>query len=152
MQTTAARLAAEAMGVFVLVFAGCGAGLARNRGQRIIPLFAGLAAASLFTVATVLKLQSEAILALAFWQRALTATLLIALPSFFMGPLLPLGLKRLSQAAPGLTPWAWAINASTSVLGSITATILAVLSGYTAALVTAALLYVLAALVYRRPA
>jgi len=58
------------------------------------------------------------------------------------------GIRRIEEMVPGLTPWAWAINGSTSVVGSIAATILALSAGYHVVLYAAALCYLGAALAF----
>ena len=58
------------------------------------------------------------------------------------------GMRRIEERVPGLIPWAWAINGSTSVVGSIAATILALSAGYRVVLYAAALCYLGAALAF----
>ena len=58
-----------------------------------------------------------------------------------MGIPFPGGLDWLRQRAPGLIPWAWAINGCTSVLASILAAMLALSAGFSWVLVAAALAY-----------
>jgi hypothetical protein len=67
--------------------------------------------------------------------------------SFIMGVPLPLGIKRLSQSSVRLIPWAWAMNGSASVLGSILTILVAVNLGFNQALLLAIALYLLAAAV-----
>ena len=70
---------------------------------------------------------------------------LIAPLAFFMGMPFPLGLRRLSQSAPGFVPWAWGINGFASVVSAVLATLLAIEFGFNAVIVIALLFYVLAA-------
>jgi len=79
--------------------------------------------------------------------RILVAIVLIAPLAFFMGMPFPLGLARLAAVRPALVPWAWGINGCASVLSAVLATLLAIQFGFTAVIITALLLYVLAALV-----
>jgi hypothetical protein len=68
-----------------------------------------------------------------------------------LGGLLPLGLLMgipfagglglLERSLPGVTPWAWAINGSTSVVGSVLAAILALSGGFGLVLLFATLCY-----------
>jgi hypothetical protein len=60
------------------------------------------------------------------------------------------GLARLAEAGDGdaWIPWAWGINACASVVAAVLATLLAIHLGFAAVVVLAALLYVVAALVW----
>jgi hypothetical protein len=60
---------------------------------------------------------------------------------FLMGIPFPSGLAWLRERAPGLIPWAWAINGCTSVLASVLAAIIALSAGFSSVLVVAALAY-----------
>ncbi|MFC1492005.1 SAM-dependent methyltransferase [Nitrospinota bacterium] len=82
--------------------------------------------------------------------KVLVSVTLIAPLAFCMGMPFPLGLKRLSQHAPGLVPWAWGINGCASVLSAVLATLLAIHFGFTAVVVFALLMYGLAAIVFTR--
>jgi hypothetical protein len=76
--------------------------------------------------------------------RILISVVCIAPLAFYMGMPFPLGLGQLSDHAPGLIPWAWAINGCASVISAVLATLLAIHLGYTAVIVVALALYVLA--------
>ena len=58
-----------------------------------------------------------------------------------MGTAFPGGLAWLEARAPGLIPWAWAINGCASVLASILAAMIALSAGFSWVLVAAALAY-----------
>jgi hypothetical protein len=73
------------------------------------------------------------------------AVVLIAPLAFWMGMPFPLGLAQLSQAAPGLVPWAWAINGCASVVSAVLATLLAMQMGFSGVVVAAVMLYLVAA-------
>jgi L-cystine uptake protein TcyP (sodium:dicarboxylate symporter family) len=73
---------------------------------------------------------------------------LIAPLAFLMGLPFPLGLSRLAAVAPASIPWAWGINGCASVLSALLAALLAVHLGFSAVLMMAAGLYVLAVLVW----
>jgi hypothetical protein len=68
---------------------------------------------------------------------------------FLMGIPFPSGLAWLRERAPGLIPWAWAINGCMSVLAAVLATIIALSVGFSWVLVVAALAYAGAWLVLR---
>jgi hypothetical protein len=61
-----------------------------------------------------------------------------------MGMPMPLGIRILAAAAPGLIPWAWGLNGAASVLGSVGAIALAMLAGFDRALLAASGLYLCA--------
>ncbi len=67
--------------------------------------------------------------------------ILIAPLAFFMGMPFPLALAKLSEAAPGMIPWAWGINGCASVVSAVLATLLAISIGFNAVILLALLLY-----------
>jgi hypothetical protein len=75
----------------------------------------------------------------------LVVALLIPL-SFVLGMPLPLGIRKLNESSPWLIPWAWGMNGSASVLGSILTILIAVSCGFNQALLLAIGLYFLAPL------
>jgi hypothetical protein len=77
--------------------------------------------------------------------RIAIAALLVAPLAFAMGIPFPLGLGRVAASAEALVPWAWGINACTSVVAAVLATVLAIHLGFTAVIVIAILLYIAAA-------
>jgi hypothetical protein len=74
---------------------------------------------------------------------------LIAPLAFFMGLPFPLALVRVAAARPGLVPWAWGINGCASVLSAILAILLAMSLGFSAVLLFAIGLYLVAAATLR---
>ena len=74
---------------------------------------------------------------------------LIAPLAFFMGLPFPLALVRVAAAQPGLVPWAWGINGCASVLSAILAILLAMSLGFSAVLLIAIGLYLVAAATLR---
>jgi hypothetical protein len=97
----------------------------------------------------------EALVGLPFVVKlAITGTLLIPL-GLAMGMPFPSGLRALSSgtrdaeilsAKHGAVEWAWAMNAASSVLGSVLAIVIAILFGLNVTLVCGAAAYVIAAL------
>jgi hypothetical protein len=79
---------------------------------------------------------------------AITACSLAPL-GFLMGIPFPSGLAWLRERAPGLIPWAWAINGCASVLASVLAAIVALSAGFSWVLIAAGLAYAGAWLVFR---
>lgn len=66
--------------------------------------------------------------------------------SFCMGMPMPLGIHWLKIHSSAMVPWAWGVNGSASVLGSITTVLIAANWGFNQALLVAALLYLLGAI------
>ena len=74
---------------------------------------------------------------------------LIAPLAFFMGMPFPLALVRVAAARSALVPWAWGINGCASVLSAILAILLAMSLGFSAVLLIAIGLYLVAAATLR---
>jgi hypothetical protein len=69
------------------------------------------------------------------------------IPAFFMGMMMPLGIKRLnSLSMSDLVPWCWAVNGSASIIASVGSVILALLYGFKAVIGIGAIGYALALL------
>jgi len=62
-----------------------------------------------------------------------------------MGMPFPTGLRALSERNDGRVEWAWALNAAASVLGSVSAMIIAIHFGLNVTLLCGAAAYLLAA-------
>lgn len=82
--------------------------------------------------------------------RVLLVTLLIAPPALLMGLPFPLGMARLSEAAPALVPWAWGVNACATVVGAALAALLALHLGFSGVTLLALALYLAAAALFGR--
>jgi len=135
-----------------LVFAGLGsAWTARlQRGNRPASRQVWIAAAGIILIGGSYLLLSgmlfERLMPLPTELRIGIAALLIAPLAFFMGMPFPLGLARVGAGRPALVPWAWGINGCASVLSAVMATLLAIQFGFTAVVLAALLLYLVAAL------
>ncbi len=81
------------------------------------------------------------------WIRYGLAFFVILPLGFVMGMFFPLGVRTLSLRLGGAIPWAWAVNASVSVVGSVLAVLIALSYGFTAVLCIAAVAYSLAVVV-----
>jgi hypothetical protein len=135
-----------------LVFAGLGSGASATLSDRWrAPLaFAAIGIillAGAYLIA--LPFAFPKLISLPVVAKAVLATVLIAPLAFLMGLPFPLGLSRVSAEAPGLVPWAWAINGCASVVGAVLAGILAMHFGFAAVVCSAMVLYALAAAVFR---
>ncbi|MBI3653462.1 MAG: hypothetical protein HY231_20720 [Acidobacteria bacterium] len=82
--------------------------------------------------------------------RILIAVVLMAPLAMVMGMPMPIGIKMLSKSAPQIIPWAWGVNGATSVMGSVGALVIAILTGFNQALMIGAALYFLALLLSRK--
>ena len=100
----------------------------------------------------------EALVGLPFVVKLLLSALLLIPPGFAMGMPFPSGLRALSpqDSGPGGVPakhgaveWAWAMNAASSVLGSVLAMVIAIQFGLNVTLACGAAAYVLAMLLLR---
>jgi hypothetical protein len=126
----------------LLLGAGTGSWLTRNVEASHLPRSA----------VTLVLVMSIAILILPVWlawgfQFSLAVRVVwLTIPLFglgmFLGRLFPLGLRKLAEAQ---IPWAWALNGSASVLGSILAVLFAMQIGFAAVLWIAVGCYALAA-------
>jgi spermidine synthase len=79
--------------------------------------------------------------------RMFAAVVLLAPLGFLMGVPFPAGIRLVGRVAPGLVPWAWAINGCASVLSSILAVMIAISHGFSSVLLAGGVAYALALLV-----
>ena len=131
-----------------LLFAGIGSTLSAPLAARLRPeMLLRLAVAMIILcgslVATLGAPAAALLPQLGLAARAGLTVLAIAPLALFMGMPFPLGLSRLPPGAAG--PWAWGINGCASVLGSMTATLVAIHYGFNVVLALALMLYVLVA-------
>jgi hypothetical protein len=83
--------------------------------------------------------------------RIVIAVVLMAPLAMVMGMPMPIGIRILARSAPEIIPWAWGVNGATSVMGSVAALVIAILSGFNQALMVGAGLYLLAMFLISRP-
>ena len=161
---------AVVLGAF-LVFAGLGSGavprlaerlsaLGGTDGSRMYRLLArrdaleiAVAAIAILALLYVMLLPPlfPALMGLGDPLKVALSLLLITPLAFWMGMPFPLALARVADAMPELVPWAWGINGCASVLSAVLAVLLAINLGFTAVVAIAVGLYLLAALLLRRP-
>lgn len=79
-----------------------------------------------------------------FFIRLSLSVLSIFITGFFMGFPFPTGIRLLCSCERGLIPWGWAANAFFSVLGSISALLIAFWGGYSLVLFLAGMCYLAA--------
>ena len=78
-------------------------------------------------------------------------TFLFLLPlGMMMGIPFPTGMTLLGERHKGLIPWAWCVNGSFSVVSSVLAMMIALVSGYSTVLLLAALSYLVALVAFMR--
>ncbi len=74
--------------------------------------------------------------------KIIIASLSLGLPAFFMGMPMPLAIRILSKNnSAEMIPWCWAVNGATSVLGTITAFLIAINFGFKITLNIALFIY-----------
>ncbi|HWN97987.1 MAG TPA: SAM-dependent methyltransferase, partial [Blastocatellia bacterium] len=83
--------------------------------------------------------------------RIIIAVVLMAPLAMVMGMPMPIGIRILARSAPEIIPWAWGVNGATSVMGSVAALVIAILSGFNQALMIGAGLYLVAMFLITRP-
>ena len=122
----------------ILLFSGLGS-LAAPRLSRHWTLLLLVAAILIYPLG--LPPLLRALLGAPLAARLLVTMLSLAPLGFLMGMPFPHGLAWMRERAPGLVPWAWAVNGCTSVLASVLAAMIALSVGFSWVLVTAALVY-----------
>jgi len=137
-----------------LFFAGLGSAWTTHLQKKSLPLVhhAAIAASCIALLgggyAFLLGTVFDSTLALPMVLRVMLTVLLIAPLAFFMGMPFPLGLARVGARLPALVPWAWGINGCASVVSAVLATLFAIQFGFTSVILTAAVLYLLAAAMF----
>jgi hypothetical protein len=122
----------------LLLFSGLGSLAApRVSPRRTLPLLA----AAILLYPLLLPLLFQALMGAPLAVRLLSTGLSLAPLGLLMGIPFPAGLAWLARQAPGLVPWAWAVNGCASVLASIVAAMIALSAGFSWVLVGAAVAY-----------
>ena len=80
--------------------------------------------------------------------KALLSTVLIAPIGLFLGVPFPSGLSALSASRKEILPWAWGVNGALSVTGSVLTRLISTSAGFSFVLLSMAVLYVAAGLLY----
>jgi hypothetical protein len=138
-----------------LIFAGLGSrysGRAPANGSASTARRAGGAVVAIAVLASLYLVGLPALFRAFMWlpdaSKIAISMALIAPLAFAMGMPFPLGLARVARFRP-FVPWAWGINACASVVAAIGATLVAIHSGFAVVVLTAIVLYGLAATAYR---
>ncbi len=136
----------------MLIASGCGSywsrrfvGFSEERLRTVMALITVTVVALAFAVTPL----TEAGVGLPLWLKVLITVLVIAPPAFFMGMPFPTGLSLLELQNKPAVRWAWALNAASSVLGSVSAIFLAIYFGLRETLMAGGALYLLALVILR---
>ena len=122
----------------LLFFSGLGSLAApRLNPRRTLPLLA----AAILLYPLLLPALFQALLGASPAIRLAATVISLAPLGVLMGTPFPGGLAWLGRQAPGLVPWAWAVNGCTSVLASVLAALIALSAGFSWVLVGAAAAY-----------
>lgn len=138
-----------------LLFAGLGSRscveLSRRFGQRVLATAAitGIALLSLLYL-RVLDGIFTSLAHLALPMKLVFTLLLIAPLGFLMGLPFPLALSEVKRHSADLIPWAWGVNGYASVISAGLATLIAVHFGFSAVILCAVAVYLLALRVFPR--
>jgi spermidine synthase len=131
-----------------LVFSGLGS-IAAGRWQGAPARLVACAVAAIAGLAGCYLLLLPALFNIgAAWPDAvkiLVSVATLAPLAFAMGMPFPMGLRCVTDRAPGWLPWAWGINGSTSVVASVLATLVAIHLGFTAVVLIAVAVYAIGA-------
>jgi hypothetical protein len=122
----------------ILFFSGLGSLAApRLSPGRTLPLLVGV----ILLYPLGLPLLFDALMGASLGLRMLATSLCLAPLGFLMGTPFPGGLAWLRERAPGMIPWAWAVNGCMSVLASVLAAMIALSAGFSWVLAAGALAY-----------
>jgi hypothetical protein len=141
-----------------LFFAGIGSAWSRSverrvRSKKVAPVTVAVVGIALLALAYLflLPIVFDNLIGLSDGVKIAISVSLIAPLAFCMGMPFPLGLSRVSKAAPDFVPWAWGINGFASVVSAVFATLLAIRFGFNVVVVAALAMYFLAATIARSP-
>lgn len=134
--------------VFLLLLSsGAGSVTARKwitssgNARNLLASIVGLVMLYVFVLPAIL----ETAVGQAFFAKLLISGALLVPLGFLMGMPFPAGLKLLAESGKSTVEWAWAMNSAASVLGSVSAMVIAIHFGLSITLACAAVSYLLAA-------
>jgi len=134
--------------VFLLLLSsGAGSMAARPRNIRTILMSI---AAVIFIYVMLLPMLLSAAVGWPFAMKVLISAVVLVPLGFLMGTPFPTGLRLVNRSENATVEWAWAMNASASVLGSVAAMVIAIHFGLTITLACAALAYAMAGILTRK--
>jgi len=139
----------------LLLFTGAGAfisGKYRLNPLRTLRLSIIVLSALLLLASLLLPSLLRVAIALPMPARVILAILLIMPLGILLGMPFPSGIDIISRHAPSLIPWAWGINGFFTVIGSVLAIILSMITGFQSVLWIAIGIYLVSMLVITRVA
>lgn len=131
----------------ILIFTGLGSLLSARWFERSgehtwgVPL--GIAGTLGFFI-TISPFMVDLLIGASLTVRVIATMLVLAPVGFLLGVPLAYGIRLLDRLNPTLIPWAWAVNACFTVVGSIFTVILSMNLGFNAVLFSAAIIYAVA--------
>ena len=138
----------------LLVWSAFGSRLSGRIGEaalwRVLPWLLGAVAALVVTSVLVLPPLFYGLVHADRALRIVVAVAVLAPLGLVMGMPMPTAIRILAREAPEIIPWGWGVNGAASVMGSVAALAIALLSGFSLALLVAAAFYVAALLLVRR--
>ena len=137
----------------LLLFTGAGAFISGRymlKPFRTLRLSIIVLAALLLVASLLLPSLLRAAIALSLPARVILAILLIMPLGILLGIPFPAGIDIISRQAPSLIPWAWGVNGFFTVIGSVLAIILSMLTGFQSVLWIAIAIYLISMLVITR--
>src|SRR5215510_5300261 len=134
--------------VFLLLLSS-GAGSITVRPPNIRTILTAIAAL-IFIYAVLLPMLLAAAVGWPFGIKLVISAVVLVPLGFLMGTPFPTGLKLVNRGGNATVEWAWAMNASASVLGSVAAMVIAIHFGLTVTLACAALAYAMAGMLTRK--
>jgi hypothetical protein len=138
----------------ILVFSGLGSlcthAVAPHRLVRVSALALGILALTVFAHAFLMPALLRKAMQLELGSRILLTVASVAPLGFVMGMPLPLGMRLLERASPRGLAWAWGVNGSLSVMGTVFAMTISVFFGITTTMLVGAFAYLAAVPVFLR--
>jgi len=134
--------------VFLLLLSS-GAGSMAARPANIRTVLIAIAAVILIYV-MLLPMLLQAAVGWPFAMKLVISAVVLVPLGFLMGTPFPTGLRLVNRSRNATVEWAWAMNASASVLGSVAAMVIAIHFGLTVTLACAALAYAMAGMLTRK--
>jgi hypothetical protein len=108
----------------------------------------GIVVAAILCAAFIYPKVTGAALGLPLWARGLVTAAMVMPLGFFMGMPFPTGIRMVAEHDKNAVPWMWGVNGGMTVLGSVLAIILAIGMNFTVVLLSAALGYLIALLLF----
>jgi hypothetical protein len=134
----------------ILIWSGIGSLLSQRYSWLRTPGTVIVIAALIIPYGLLLTSVAEKVAAYPLSLKFVLSFLLVSPAAVLMGISFPIGMRLLGERAPGMIPWAWAVNGCFSVIAPVLATMLALAWGFKVVFLTGALMYAGAYAVIRR--